>query len=147
MIFDPLNQRYLTVHPDGKPGASFRVGDEPAGPPRPLPGQRPPGAAPMVRIGGLGFGMPRAADARGRLYFEGSGLSMGPNGPVTADNQYLSGGKGQLTFLDCPLSFRTIQRSRIVHSSSASNTGRAASADGWLAIATSTYRLPLAACT
>lgn len=85
VIFDPLNQRYLMVHPDGKPGASFRVGDEPAGPPRPLPGQRPPGAAPMVRIGGLGFGMPRAADARGRLYFEGSGLSMGPNGPVTAD--------------------------------------------------------------
>jgi hypothetical protein len=38
-----------------------------------------------VRIGGLGFGMPRASDARGRLYFEGGGFSMGPNGPVTAD--------------------------------------------------------------
>ncbi|MDQ8162408.1 MAG: hypothetical protein P3C10_07485 [Gemmatimonadota bacterium] len=93
VIFDPLNQRYLTVHPDGKPGASFRVGDESAGPPpgapRPPQGPRPPAGAPggaqVIRIGGLGFGMPRASDARGRLYFEGGGLSMGPNGPVTAD--------------------------------------------------------------
>ena len=41
VIFDPLNQRYLMVHPDGKPGASFRVGDEPSAPPRPPQGQRP----------------------------------------------------------------------------------------------------------
>lgn len=85
VIFDPLNQRYLMVHPDGKPGASFRVGDEPSGPPRPQQGQRPEGGGQVMRIGGLGFGMPRAADARGRLYFEGGGISMGPNGPVTAD--------------------------------------------------------------
>ena len=85
VIFDPLNQRYLMVHPDGKPGATFRVGDEPSGPPRPSQGQRPEGVGPVMRIGGLGFGMPRASDARGRLYFEGGGISMGPNGPVTAD--------------------------------------------------------------
>lgn len=85
VIFDPLNQRYLMVLPDGKPGVSFRVGDEPAGPPRPQPGQRPEGGAQIMRIGGLGFGMPRAADARGRLYFEGGGITMGPTGPVTAD--------------------------------------------------------------
>lgn len=84
VIFDPLNQRYLLVHPDGKPGASFRVGDEPSAPPRPQQGQRPEGGQ-VMRIGGLGFGMPRASDARGRLYFEGGGISMGPNGPVTAD--------------------------------------------------------------
>ena len=85
VIFDPLNQRYLMVHPDGKPGATFRVGDEPSGPPRPSQGQRSDGGGPVMRIGGLGFGMPRASDARGRLYFEGGGISMGPNGPVTAD--------------------------------------------------------------
>jgi hypothetical protein len=85
VIFDPLNQRYLLVHPDGKPGVSFRVGDEPTPPPRPQPGQRPEGGAQIMRIGGLGFGMPRASDARGRLYFEGGGISMGPNGPVTSD--------------------------------------------------------------
>ncbi len=85
VIFDPLNQRYLMVHPDGKPGVSFRVGEEPSGPSRPQPGQRPEGGGLAMRIGGLGFGLPRAADARGRLYFEGGGISMGPNGPVTAD--------------------------------------------------------------
>ena len=85
VIFDPLNQRYLMVHPDGKPGVTFRVGDEPSGPPRPQQGQRPEGGGQVIRLGGLGFGLPRAADARGRLYFEGGGISMGPNGPVTAD--------------------------------------------------------------
>ena len=43
VIFDPLNQRYLMVLPDGKPGVSFRVGDEPSAPPRPQQGQRPEG--------------------------------------------------------------------------------------------------------
>lgn len=85
VIFDPLNQRHLMVHPNGKPGATFRVGDQPSGPPSPSQGQRPEGVGPVMRIGGLGFGMPRASDARGRLYFEGGGISMGPNGPVTAD--------------------------------------------------------------
>jgi len=85
VIFDPLNQRYLIVHPDGKPGVSFRVGDDPSGPPKPQRGQRSEGAGQVMRIGGLGFGMPRASDARGRLYFEGGGISMGPNGPITAD--------------------------------------------------------------
>ncbi len=83
VIFDPLNQRYLMVHPDGKAGASFRIGDEPAAAPRPQQGQRQDGQ--ITRIGGLGFGLPRASDARGRLYFEGGGISMGPNGPITAD--------------------------------------------------------------
>ena len=55
VIFDPLNQRYLMVHPDGKPGASFRVGDEPSPPPRPPQGQRPEGGGQVVRIGLAAF--------------------------------------------------------------------------------------------
>ncbi|MBU6365684.1 MAG: hypothetical protein KJT01_05685 [Gemmatimonadetes bacterium] len=102
VVYDPLNQRYLLVGPDGKPGATFRVGAEP---PRPPAGGASPGAAgappagggavvrrnggaggPVLMMAGLGLGRPMGADAAGRLYFEGIPLVMGPNGPTGADS-------------------------------------------------------------
>lgn len=79
-VFDPLNQRYLMVLPDGKPGATFRVGDDAPRSDAPATGGR------RVMIGGMGLGMPRASDAKGSLYFEGSPIVFGPNGPVAADS-------------------------------------------------------------
>lgn len=105
VVYDPLNQRYLPVGPDGKPGATFRVGaDAPppggAGGAPPAGGgtvvRRPAGAAgggapgggpgPVMMLGGLGLGRPMGADVAGRLYFEGVPLVMGPNGPTGADS-------------------------------------------------------------
>ncbi len=73
-LFDPGNSRYLVIHPDGKPGANFRVE-------APVSGNTGGG----VRLGG--FSMARQVDARGRLYFEQPGFSQGPNGvPQQADS-------------------------------------------------------------
>lgn len=74
LLFDPLNQRYLPVNPDGKAGSTFRVEFAPA--------QQGPGGG-MVR---MGMDLPRTADARGRLYFESGGITMGPDGPKAADS-------------------------------------------------------------
>ena len=75
LLFDPLNQRYLVIAPDGKPTSTFRVET----------------AAPAGRSDGprltIGLTMPRAADARGRLYFESPGFSQSPDGaPRAADS-------------------------------------------------------------
>ncbi len=79
-VFDPLNSRYLTVLPDGKPGATFRLED--GAPPAPAaPSNGPPGMRVMA-----GLQSPRATDARGYLYFEGSSVTFGPEGPVSADS-------------------------------------------------------------
>lgn len=73
-LFDPLNQRYLTIGPDAKPVSTFRTEAEPS---TPRPGQGP------VMIGMGLFG--RTTDARGRIYGESSPLVMGPNGPQASD--------------------------------------------------------------
>lgn len=81
VVYDMLNSRFLVILPNGKPGATFRLDDAPA--PRtatPTPGA----AAPALAAGSLRN--PRATDARGRLYFEGSPITMGPEGPTTADS-------------------------------------------------------------
>lgn len=75
LLFDPLNQRYLVIAPDGKPTSTFRVET-------PAPASR--GDGPRLTIG---LSMPRAADARGRLYFESPGFAQGPDGaPRAADS-------------------------------------------------------------
>lgn len=99
VVHDPLNQRFLVVGPDGKPGATFRVGAD--APPPGGPAGGPPGGAasggtvvrrgggapgPVIMMAGLGLGRPTASDAAGRLYFEGIPLVMGPNGPTSADS-------------------------------------------------------------
>lgn len=75
LLFDPLNQRYLVIAPDGKPTTTFRIETAaPAG----------RGDGPRLTIG---LSMPRAADARGRLYFESPGFAQGPDGaPRAADS-------------------------------------------------------------
>lgn len=79
LLFDPLNSRFLTISPDAKPIATFRVEPEAARPARGGPG----GGMMMV---GLGFSA-RTSDAKGRLYAEGSGVAPGPDGqPMPADS-------------------------------------------------------------
>ncbi|MBL0169211.1 MAG: hypothetical protein IPP90_00595 [Gemmatimonadaceae bacterium] len=80
IIFDPLNSRYLTILPNGKPGSTFRLEDG-APPPKPSAGDGPGGGRGVVTINA-----PRASDAQGRLYFEGSPLTFGPDGPVASDS-------------------------------------------------------------
>lgn len=90
LLFDPLNSRFLIIGPDAKPINTFMLEDG-APPPRPpaAPGgqgrpQGGPAGGGFQMIGG-GF-VARAADARGRLYGEGSPITPGPNGPVVADS-------------------------------------------------------------
>lgn len=80
-IFDPLNSRYLRIGPDAKPGATFRLEDG-APPPAAAPASAPPGG-PRVMVG---MTSPRATDLKGYLYFEGSPITFGPNGPVSSDS-------------------------------------------------------------
>ena len=81
LLFDPLNNRYLVVGPDAKPVTSFRVETPP-----PANAGGPGGG--MMMMGG-GFSA-RAADARGRLYGEGSPMSVGADGrPQRADSAVL----------------------------------------------------------
>ncbi len=75
-VFDPLNTRYLVIGADGKPKTTFMV--ETAAP------ASGPGGGPGFRMGGMSMGT--VSDARGRIYAEGAPITMGPNGPVTADS-------------------------------------------------------------
>lgn len=78
LLFDPLNTRYLVIGPDAKPISTFRTESEtPAG-------AGGPGGGRIMMGGGLSA---RATDARGRLYGEGSPLSMDAEGrPKAADS-------------------------------------------------------------
>jgi hypothetical protein len=68
LIVDLLNQRFLLIGPDGKPGETI----------------------PMPSLGGVAGGMgmsfarPQGSDAQGRLYFQGTSVQMG--GPPAADS-------------------------------------------------------------
>lgn len=73
LVFDPGNSRYLVVAPDGKPVHTFRLESPPAA-----------NTGGGMRMGGMSIA--RAADAQGRLYHEGSGFAMGPDGPTTSDS-------------------------------------------------------------
>ena len=77
IIFDPVNTRYLTILPDGKTGATFRLEMTPV-----RPGNGSELGAPAVQT----ITAPRATDAQGRLYFEGAPLVMGPQGPNASDS-------------------------------------------------------------
>lgn len=65
-IFDPLNQRYLVLAPDGKPATTFRMETPTAG-----------GMRDRMR---MGLSIARATDARGRLYYESPASGVGPDG-------------------------------------------------------------------
>jgi len=76
IIFDPMNTRYLTILPDGRTGATFRIEMAPRS------GTGPAVGGPTVQT----ITAPRATDSQGRLYFEGPPLTMGPQGPVPSDS-------------------------------------------------------------
>ncbi len=82
-VFDPLNQRYLVIGPDGKPGGFFSSRPNADDDSRDAAGGRPGGGAPM-----LGFSMnpPRGTDRSGNIYLAGSPMKMGPDGPVALDS-------------------------------------------------------------
>lgn len=73
LLFDAGNQRYLIVDAAGKPGRDFRMES-------PMTAMGPGGGA--VRVG---MSLARAADARGRLYYEGSAIAAGGPGQPPAD--------------------------------------------------------------
>jgi hypothetical protein len=68
LLFDPLNQRLLIIAPNGKPAGQHALRRE--------------GSGPGPRVGG----QPRGTDAKGRLYSQGMGVTMGPDGPQPADS-------------------------------------------------------------
>ena len=104
-LYDIGNARYLTILPDGKTGREFRLESNAAGRAEGGAGESGRGAAGRgaagrgdadggrrVVVGGGRGGMtmqlspPRASDVRGNIYFEGGAISIGPNGPVSADS-------------------------------------------------------------
>ena len=68
LVYDPFNQRFLIVHPNGKPGGFFSLNDGEREGPR------------------FGMGGPRGVDQRGRLYFQTPSFSVGPEGPRALDS-------------------------------------------------------------
>lgn len=79
-VFDMLNQRYLNIHPDGKPGKDWRL--EAATPPA---SAQPPASG--GRGGGRGgptfsFAAPRGFDAKGNIYYEGPAFVVSPEGEM-----------------------------------------------------------------
>jgi len=69
LIVDLLNQRFLMIGPDGKPGETI---------PMPSLGGGPGGL-------GLSFARPQGSDDQGRLYFQSTSIQM-PGGPPAADS-------------------------------------------------------------
>jgi hypothetical protein len=72
-VYDPLNRRLLLINPDGTPGAFLTMESGTAS-----------GSGPGGMMAALAA--PRYSDARGRLYLAGSAVTIGPNGPVSADS-------------------------------------------------------------
>ncbi|MGQ0537314.1 MAG: hypothetical protein ACT4R6_00070 [Gemmatimonadaceae bacterium] len=79
-VFDPLNQRYLLIGPDAKPGSFFsaRAADDNDAPAR----------GPGVGVGAMRVSMtpPRGTDRSGNLYVSGAPFRIGPDGPITLDS-------------------------------------------------------------
>jgi hypothetical protein len=73
-VYDPLNRRLLVILPNGAPG-EFMTIDQGQG-----------ASAGGGRMMMISMSPPRFSDARGRLYFSGSGVRMGAEGPVEADS-------------------------------------------------------------
>jgi hypothetical protein len=87
-------QRREVAAPGSAPSRPPAAGNTPA-PRGAAQGARPAGGQSRVfgpgGPGGLGFGIPVAADAQGRVYFESSGFSVGENGqPVTPDSAVIT---------------------------------------------------------
>jgi hypothetical protein len=88
-IFDPLNQRYLVIGPDGKPAGFFSSRPEGDDEARDAPRGRPVGgggAGPGRMMGGMSLTPPRGSDANGNIYVAGPPMKFGPDGPVPLDS-------------------------------------------------------------
>lgn len=84
-IYDPLNQRYLIVGPDGKPAGFFssRPEDDDS---RDAAAGRPGGGGPGRMMGGINLSPPRGSDRSGNIYVAGPPMRFGPDGPVPLDS-------------------------------------------------------------
>jgi hypothetical protein len=81
-LFDLVNQRYLTIHPDGKAGKDWRL--EAATPPASASagdaGRGGRGGA--GRGGAFSFAAPRSFDAKGNIYYEGPPFAVNAEGEL-----------------------------------------------------------------
>jgi hypothetical protein len=84
-IYDPLNQRYLIIGPDGKPAGFFssRPEDDDS---RDAAAGRPGGGGPGRMMGGINLSPPRGSDRSGNIYVAGPPMKFGPDGPVPLDS-------------------------------------------------------------
>jgi hypothetical protein len=83
-LFDMGNQRYMMIHPDGKPGKDFRLEAKAAAPPPAADGGRGGRGGPQMM---MSLSPPRGFDAKGNIYYQGAPFSMGADGNlVSADS-------------------------------------------------------------
>lgn len=75
-VFDAGNQRYLTIHPDGKTGRDFRL--EAAATPGGDGGRGGRGGRGMM----VSLSVPRGFDAKGNIYYEGMPFAMNADGEM-----------------------------------------------------------------
>ncbi|HEV8363436.1 MAG TPA: hypothetical protein VGQ52_07945 [Gemmatimonadaceae bacterium] len=81
-VFDPLNQRYLVIGPDGKPLGFFSSRPDNDDDSRDA-AARPGGGRPF---GGFSMNPPRGTDRSGNIYLSGPPMKFGPDGPVPLDS-------------------------------------------------------------
>ena len=81
-VYDPLNQRYLVIGPDGKPGNFFSARPDNDDDSRDAAAR--PGGGPLFR--GFSMAPPRGTDYSGNIYVAGSPMKFGPDGPVPLDS-------------------------------------------------------------
>jgi hypothetical protein len=84
-IYDPLNQRYLLIGPDGKPAGFFssRPEDDESRDAAARPGG---GGGAGRMMGGINLSPPRGSDRAGNIYVAGPPMKFGPDGPVPLDS-------------------------------------------------------------
>lgn len=82
-VYDPLNQRYLIIGPDGKPAGFFssRPEDDDS-----RDAAARPGGGPGRMMGGINLSPPRGSDRSGNIYVAGPPMKFGPDGPVPLDS-------------------------------------------------------------
>ncbi|MGH7694063.1 MAG: hypothetical protein ACRENH_03740 [Gemmatimonadaceae bacterium] len=79
-VYDPLNQRYLVIGPDGKPGGFFSARPENDD------DSRDAAARPGGMMRGFSMAPPRGTDHGGNIYVAGAPMKFGPDGPVPLDS-------------------------------------------------------------
>lgn len=83
-VFDPLNQRYLVIAPDGKTAGFFSSRPDADDDQRDASAR--PGGGMRMMMGGISMSPPRGADASGNLYVAGAPFKPGADGPTPLDS-------------------------------------------------------------